>query len=148
MDQYWVYYAILGAFIYGTFSFLLSYIDKNLKNDLMAQLGLGFVVNVASIPFYISAFYIWHLLNPGKIPILLKNIKWVVIFLVILLDLMTSPIHSLVINTGGSLGQQSMYSLTIIPLLILNYLIFNERLNRIQWLGILIAIIATSLMYE
>ena len=148
MNQYWVYYAIFGAFIYGTFSFLLSFIDKNLKNDLMAQLGLGFLVNVASIPFYIAGFYIWHILNPGKIPILLKNVKWIIIILVMFLDLMTSPFHSLVINTGGSLGQQTMYSLTIIPLLILNFIVFNERLNKIQWLGIVIAIIATSLMYE
>ena len=65
----------------------------------------------------------------------------------ILFAVSTNPVHSIVINAGGSLGQQTMYSLAIaIPVLIAGYFISSESLKSIQWLGILLAVIGTVLM--
>ena len=147
MNSYWLPIALFGAFIYGSFSFLLSFLDKKIKNNYKAQIIFGALLNFPQLILYYILFFIWYLFNKDKIGILIKNINWIIAFITIIFDLLTNPIHALVINAGGSVGQQTMYSLTIFPVIILGYFFLKQKIKIRQIIGILVASFATFLMY-
>ena len=83
---------------------------------------------------------------PDTEKVLLKNINWRLIGATIIAGFLIGPVHTLVINAGGSVGQQTMYSLAILPVIIGGRIFLKEKLNRKQWAGIVFAALAAYLM--
>ena len=147
MNNNWLIIALIGALSYGTFSFLLSFISNNIKNNRKLEFIYGNMVNLYSLFFSYIIFGIWFFYNQDKSKILFDNLNWFIVLITILFDMGTNPIHTAVINSGGSVGQQTMYSLTIIPVIVLGYLVLNQRIKYLQIMGIILASLATLIMY-
>ena len=147
MNNNWLIIALIGALSYGTFSFLLSFISNNIKNNRKLEFIYGNMVNLYSLFFSYIIFGIWFFFNQDKSKILFDNLNWFIVLITILFDMGTNPIHTAVINSGGSVGQQTMYSLTIIPVIVLGYLVLNQRIKYLQIMGIILASLATLIMY-
>ena len=147
MNNNWLIIALIGALSYGTFSFLLSFISNNIKNNRKLEFIYGNMVTLYSLFFSYIIFGIWFFFNKDKSKILFDNLNWFIVLITILFDMGTNPIHTAVINSGGSVGQQTMYSLTIIPVIVLGYLILNQRIKYLQIMGIILASLATLIMY-
>ena len=146
MRNYWFSLSLFGAFIYGSFSLLLELVDSKIKADDDAQFGYGLFLAVIQIPIIIIAYSLWHYYNPKSRKVLLKNINWRLIGATIIAGFLIGPVHTLVINAGGSVGQQTMYSLAILPVIIGGRIFLKEKLNRKQWAGIVFAALAAYLM--
>lgn len=146
MKNYWLSLSIFGAFIYGSFSLLLELVNSKIKADDDAQFGYGLFLAVIQIPIIIIAYSLWHYYNPKSRKVLLKNINWRLIGATIIAGFLIGPVHTLVINAGGSVGQQTMYSLAILPVIIGGRLFLKEKLNRKQWAGIVFAALGAYLM--
>ena len=146
MKNYWLSLSIFGAFIYGSFSLLLELVNSKIKADDDAQFGYGLFLAVIQIPIIIIAYSLWHYYNPKSRKVLLKNINWRLIGATIIAGFLIGPVHTLVINAGGSVGQQTMYSLAIIPVIIGGRLFLKEKLNSKQWTGIVFAALGAYLM--
>lgn len=146
MKNYWIGLSLFGAFIYGSFSLLLELVDPKIKADESAQFGYGIFLAVIQIPIIIISYLLWHYYNPKSRKVLLKNINWKLIAVTIIAGFLIGPVHTLVINAGGSIGQQTMYSLAIIPVLIGGRIFLKEKLNIKQWGGILFAALGAYLM--
>tara|TARA_B100000035_G_C20990468_1_gene549903 strand:- start:140 stop:616 length:477 start_codon:yes stop_codon:yes gene_type:complete len=146
MKVNWVPLALLGAIIYGSFSFLLSAISPKIKQDEDAQFGYGIFIPFLQVPISILFYLIWAKLNPKSNKILIKNVDWKIILLTIAVGFLIGPVHTLVINAGGSIGQQTMYTLAIIPVLLGSWFFFKESLSLKQWIGLVFAGIGAFLM--
>ncbi len=146
MNKYWIYFALLGALWYGVFSFSLGIVDPVIKNDKNLQLGYGILVNAIAFPIQISSLLIWQYLYKKSAKNLYKKMRWFPLLLIVLFGIGITPLHTLVVNTGGSLGQETMYTLAIIPVLFFSWLLLNEKLKRRQWFGIFLAGISILLM--
>lgn len=146
MNNYWFPLALFGALIYGSFSLLLELISPKIKKDTDAQFGYGLILAVIQIPLIIISYSIWHFYNPKSRKTLINNLDWKIIAATIIVGFLIGPVHTLVINAGGSVGQQTMYSLAIIPVLIGGWFFLNEQLTRQQWAGIVFAALGAYLM--
>jgi drug/metabolite transporter (DMT)-like permease len=146
MKSYWLPLSLFGALIYGSFSLLLELISPKIKSSESAQFGYGLILAVIQIPIVIIAYSLWHYYNPKDSKILIKNLDWRIITATILVGFLIGPVHTLVINAGGSVGQQTMYSLAILPVLIGGWVLMKERLTKKQWVGIGCAALGAYLM--
>jgi drug/metabolite transporter (DMT)-like permease len=146
MKNYWFPLSLFGAFIYGSFSLLLELVSPKIKKDADAQFGYGLILAVIQIPLIIVSYSIWHIYNPKSRKTLINNLDWKIIAATIVVGFLIGPVHTLVINAGGSVGQQTMYSLAIIPVLLGGWFFLNERLTRQQWAGIVLAAFGAYLM--
>lgn len=142
----WLPQALLGAFIYGSYSFLLSYVSPEIKKDQGAQLGYGLTLGLARIPIAIILYVIWAHKQKTSKDTLHKFINWKIILLTLAFGCLIDPVHTLVVNAGGSVGHQTMYSLSILPVLIGSYLIFSKNLNVKNWIGIAASCLGMWLM--
>ena len=91
-------------------------------------------------------YAIWRNKEKNTAIMLEKNISWKIVALTLVVSIMITPMHALVINQGGSVGQQMMYALAIIPVLIGSRIFFNERLNNKQIAGLVLAGLGAFLM--
>ena len=146
MKSYWLPLSLVGALIYGSFSLLLEFVSPKIKSSESAQFGYGLILAVIQIPIIIIAYGLWHYYNPKDRKILIKNLDWKLIAATILFGFLIGPIHTLVINAGGTVGQQTMYSLAIIPVLLGGWFFLKERLTKKQWIGIGCAALGAYLM--
>jgi drug/metabolite transporter (DMT)-like permease len=146
MKNYWVPLSIIGAIIYGSFSLLLELVDPAIKKDTNAQFGYGLFLGFVQIPIIIISYALWYYLYPESRKVLLKNINWKIIALTIIVGILIGPIHTLVINAGGSVGQQTMYSLAIVPVIFGGWYLLKEELTTKQWIGIAFAALGAYLM--
>jgi drug/metabolite transporter (DMT)-like permease len=146
MKNYWVPLSIIGAIIYGSFSLLLELVDPAIKKDTNAQFGYGLFLGIVQIPIIIISYALWYYLYPESRKVLLKNINWKIIALTIIVGILIGPIHTLVINAGGSVGQQTMYSLAIVPVIFGGWYLLKEELTTKQWIGIAFAALGAYLM--
>ena len=142
----WVPLSLFGALIYGSFSLLLGLISPKIKQDEDAQFGYGIFLTFLQVPISIIFYLIWAKLNPKSNKVLIKNVDWKIILLTIAVGFLINPAHTMVINAGGSVGQQTMYSLAIIPVLLGSWFFFKETLSMKQWLGLVFAGIGAFLM--
>ena len=142
----WFPLAVFGALIYGTFSALFLLVPEKIKQDEQAQIGYALMIVLFSLPVNLI---ILSLIN-AKSPVSLKNVwkhtNWILFSLIIIINIIYNPLHSLIVNTGGSLGQETTYTLAIIPVLLGSWYFLNERLTNIQWVGIAFAAAGTFLM--
>lgn len=146
MKSYWLWLSLLGAFLYGTFSLLFGIVAPEIKQDTAAQFGYGLLIAIVAFPINTAIFLYWMYKNKKSGKVLLKHINWVLFLLLVVFGAATNPLHSIVFNSGGSLGQQTMYSLAIIPVLLGGWFLLNERLTPLQWLGIGCAGLGTIFM--
>lgn len=146
MKNYWVPLSIFGAIIYGSFSLLLELVDPAIKNDTNAQFGYGLFLGFIQIPIILIIYGIWYYMFPDSRKLLMKNINWKIIALTIIVGILIGPVHTLVINAGGSVGQQTMYSLAILPVIFGGRYLLKEDLSIQQWVGIGFAALGAYLM--
>lgn len=146
MKNYWFPLSLFGAFIYGSFSLLLELVAPKIKADENAQFGYGLILAVIQIPLIIISYSVWHMYNPKSRKVLINNLDWKIIVATIVFGFLIGPVHTLVINAGGSVGQQTMYSLAIIPVLLGGWFFLKENLTRKQWIGIVFAALGAYLM--
>ena len=142
----WIPLSLFGAFLYGTFSFMLSFVDKKIKNSESAQFGYGMILAMGSGIIALIVYLAWKHKEPKTAKMLEGNMNWKIIIITLLFSVMITPAHTLVINQGGSVGQQMMYSLAIIPVLVGSRYFFKEKLNTKQWIGLVFAGIGAYLM--
>lgn len=142
----WVPLSLLGAFIYGSMSFSLGFVDKKIKASEWSQFGYGLLVCVFSGTLSLVTLLIWRHFDKKNSAILENNIDWRIFFATVILNAIINPMHSLVMNAGGSVGQQTMYSLAIIPVLAGSRIYFGEVLSMKQWLGLGLAGVGGFLM--
>jgi len=146
MKSYWFPLSLFGALIYGSFSLLLELISPIIKSNESAQLGYGLILAVIQTPMVLLSYGLWYYYNPKDSKILIKNIDWRIMAATVIFSVLIQPVHTLVINAGGSVGQQTMYSLAILPVIIGGWLLMKERLNIKQWTGIAFAAFGAYLM--
>tara|TARA_Y100000816_G_scaffold291665_1_gene283761 strand:+ start:8787 stop:9245 length:459 start_codon:yes stop_codon:yes gene_type:complete len=146
MDKSWIGLSLLGALAYGIFSLIFSLVHKKIKKDSSAQVTYASLVDTLTFPFSLVFFIIWSYYYPESYQTLFDHINWPLFFVFVLFSVSTNPVHSLVINAGGSLGQQTMYSLAILPVLLGGYFMSGERLTPTQWIGIFLASLGTFFM--
>lgn len=137
---HWVPIALFGALIYGSFSLMLAMVDKSIKNDKLAQVGYGLVLSMCSGIVASLIFFLYYRPHYKKhADIVMKNINWKVVAMTLLFSVMIQPTHTLVMNEGGSVGQQTMYALAIVPVLLGTWFYFGEKLTLYQWIGLVLA---------
>jgi drug/metabolite transporter (DMT)-like permease len=141
-----VHLSLLGALLYGTFSFLLSFIDEKIKKSESAQFGYGIILAMASGILALVMYLVWRMRENKTANMLESNIDWRIIALILLCSIMITPMHAMVINQGGSVGQQTMYAVAIIPLIIGSKIIYGEQLSHSQIGGFVFAGIGAYLM--
>ena len=142
----WFPLSLLGALFYGTFSFMLSFVDSKIKRSESAQFGYGMILAMASGLLAAIMYVIWRIKDKNTAIMLEQNISWKIVAATLVVSIMITPMHALVINQGGSVGQQTMYALAIIPVLIGSRIFFGERLNNKQIAGLVLAGIGSFLM--
>ena len=142
----WFPLSILGALFYGTFSFMLSFVDDKIKKSESAQFGYGMILAIASGLLASVMYLVWRIKERNTAIMLEQNISWKIVALTLIVSIMITPMHALVINQGGSVGQQTMYALAIIPVLIGSRIFFGERLSYKQIAGLIMAGIGSFLM--
>ena len=142
----WLPLSIIGAFLYGMFSFLLSFIDPKIKENESAQFGYGMILGITSGILALIMYFIWRYNNNKTAIMLEQKINWKIVALTLLFSIMITPMHTLVINKGGSVGQQTMYALAIIPVLVGSKYIYQEKLSKQQILGLVLAGIGAYFM--
>ena len=146
-DYAWFPLALLGAFVYGSYSFLLSFMDPALKADKNAQLGYGVLLGLLNIPINVIVFYFWDKeYKETSSKVLWKNINWKILLVTVFIRVLTDPVHAVVINAGGAVAQQTMYSLAIVPVLIGSWVFFKQSLTKKQWVGLILACLGCWLM--
>ena len=146
MNISWIPLSILSDFIYGSFSFSLTLVSDKIKNNESVQFGYGILLMIIQIPIVFIIFAIWAYKNKNDYKILVKNLDWKILALTLAFGILINPAHAMVINAGGSIGQQTMYSLAILPVLFGGWFILKERLTIMQWIGIVLAGSGTILM--
>jgi drug/metabolite transporter (DMT)-like permease len=148
MAEYsWVPLALLGALVYGGFSFLLSFIDPKIKANESAQVGYGLLLAVVQVPLNIIMFYLWSMKNKDSVSkVLWKNVNWKIALITVIAGFLITPVHTIVINAGGAVAQQTMYSLAIVPVIIGSWVFFKQGLTKRQWLGLILAGLGSWLM--
>lgn len=142
----WVPLSLLGAFLYGTFSFMLSFVDEKIKKSESAQFGYGMILAIASGILALVMYSVWRMRDKKTAKMLEANIDWRIVVVTLIFSIMITPMHALVINQGGSVGQQTMYALAIIPVLIGSRIVYGEQLSHSQIGGLVIAGIGAYLM--
>lgn len=142
----WVPLSLLGALFYGTFSFMLSFVDSKIKKSESAQFGYGMILAIVSGMLAAVMYFVWRIKDKKTAIMLEQNIDWKIIALTLVVSIMITPMHALVINQGGSVGQQTMYALAIIPVLVGSRIFFGERLSYKQITGLILAGIGSFLM--
>lgn len=137
---HWVPVALFGALLYGSFSLMFAMVDNNIKNDKLAQIGYGLILSMGSGIVASLIYFLYYRLHYKKqADVLMKYINWKVVAITLLCSVMINPIHTLVMILGGSVGQQTMYSLAIVPLLLGMWFYFGETLTMYQWVGLVLA---------
>ena len=143
----WLPLAIIGALIYGSYSLMLMMVHNKIKKDKIAQIGYSFILSMCFgliiTPIYFFYFNIHH---KEKANIILKYIDWKIVLALLMIGLLSGPLHLVVLNAGGSIGQQTMMSLSIIPVLVGSWLFFGQTLNIKQLIGLILAGIGAFLM--
>ena len=143
----WLPLAIIGALIYGSYSLMLMMVHDKIKKDKIAQIGYSLVLSMCFgliiTPIYFFYFNVHH---KEKANIILKYIDWKIVLALLMIGLLSGPLHLLVLNAGGSIGQQTMMSLSIIPVLVGSWLFFGQTLNIKQLIGLILAGIGAFLM--
>ena len=143
----WFPLSVLGAIVYGSYSFLLSFMDPALKADKNAQLGYGVLLAIINIPINVIAFYLWDKeYKETSSKVLWKNINWKILLATVVVRFLIDPVHAVVINAGGAVAQQTMYSLAIIPVLVGGWVYFRQSLSIQQWVGLVMAGVGAGLM--
>ena len=143
----WIPVSLLGALVYGGYSLLLSLVDPALKKNKNAEFGYGILLGIINIPLNVIGFYIWNKKNKlGAANVLWKNINWKILLITVLVRFFIDPVHTWVINAGGAVAQQTMYSLAIIPVIIGGIIFFKQYLTIRQWIGLVLAGIGSFLM--
>lgn len=146
MSFSWLGISLLGALIFGCYSFLLGLVDPIIKNNNNTQFAYGLLIDafrgIASIIFY----FFWKYNQPKNSKTLEYNLNWNIILLTIILGVVSTPVHGLVMVQGGSIGHQIMFSLGIIPILFGSWVYFGKKLEFRQWIGLLLSVISTFLM--
>jgi drug/metabolite transporter (DMT)-like permease len=135
----WIPISLLGAGVYGVFSFMLSFIHEDIKNDESAQLGYGLIIAICAGILAAVMYTLWRTSNGKSAKLLESSLNYKVIAATLLFALMTNPIHAMAINKGGSVGQQVMYGLAIVPVLVLSWHFHGEQLSYKQWVGLALA---------
>ena len=136
----WVPIALFGALIYGSFSLMLAMVDKRIKNDKLSQVGYGLILSMCSGIVAALIFFLYYRPRYSKhADITLKYINWKVVAATLLFSVMIQPTHTMVMNEGGSVGQQTMYALAIVPVLLGTWYFFGEELTMYQWIGLILA---------
>lgn len=146
MKSYWFPLSLFGALIYGSFSLLLELISPKIKSSGSVQVGYGLILAVIQIPIVLISYGLWQYYNPKDSKTLIKNIDWRIMAATVIFSILIQPVHTLVINAGGSVGQQTMYSLAIVPVIIGGWVLMKERLSLKQWVGIGCAALGAYLM--
>lgn len=146
MNKHWINFALFGALWYGIYSFLLEFIDKEISNSLNLSLGYGLLIGCLGTPLVFIIYGIIHIYLYPYTKIVFTNLNWKIFYYTALLAVLTLPLHSLVINSGASLGQEVMYTTAIIPVLIFSWYFHKERLSKRHWLGIVLAAFSVFLM--
>ena len=139
MSLSWVPYSLFGALIYGSMSFSLGFVSPKIKKSLTGQMGYGFVYCALSGLLSIIALLGLKTHMSKDINTMISNIDVRVLALTAILNMMVNPIHAVVMNEGGSVGQQTMYSLAIIPVLVGEAFFYGEKLSIKQIIGIILA---------
>ena len=145
-DPLWLLYAILGSLTYGVFSLLLSMLHPEIKKDMFSQMGFGSLIVVTAFPINMIVFAIWKEKYPDSYDKLKEHVNVIALGVLCFFAALTNPVHAVVINAAGTVGQQVMYSLAIIPVLIGSYFLLNEKLNFTQLSGIGLAGAGTYFM--
>ncbi len=139
-DYTWFPLSLIGALVYGGYSMLLSLMNPQLKADKNAQLGYGVLLALVNIPLNIIAFYFCDKeYKKTASKVLWNNLNWKVVGVTVLIRFLIDPVHAVVINAGGAVAQQTMYSLAIIPVLLGSWIVFKESLTLKQWIGLFMA---------
>ena len=73
------------------------------------------------------ANFLTYIFYESSFNIVYKNINWIPFILTCFLSLAVLPLHSLVINSGGPIGQEIMYTVAIIPVIIFSR--YKKRLT-------------------
>lgn len=144
--QNWLPVTAMAALLYGLYSFSFAFISPNLKANHNAQFGYGVLIALLSIPINVIGLYIWWKKNPSDAKVLMSNLSWKLLLFTILVRFTIDPIHTVVINSGGSIANQTMYTLAILPVLAGMYYFFHERLLKTQWFGLVLAALAMFFM--
>jgi drug/metabolite transporter (DMT)-like permease len=146
MDITWIPLALLGAFIYGMYSLLLDCVAPEIKGNQEAQVGYGLTLGLARIPVALILYWLWaRKQKTGKL-VLHKYINWKIILLTLVFGCLIDPVHTLVVNAGGSVGHQTMFSLSIIPVIVGGYFLFHKHLTIKKWIGIVVSCAGMWLM--
>ena len=143
----WVPLALFGALVYGSYSLMLMMVHDKIRKDKIAQVGYSLIFSICFgiiiTPIYFLYFNVHH---KEKANIVLKYIDWKIVLALLVIGLSIGPVHVLVMNAGGSIGQQTMMSLSIVPTLIGSWLFFGQVLNIKQWIGLILAGVGAFLM--
>ena len=142
----WVPLAILGAFVYGSYSFLLGYVAPEIKQHQGAQMGYGLTLGIARIPISIILYAVWYFTSKQDRTYLHQYINWKTILLTLIFGILIDPVHTLVVNAGGSVGHQAMFSLSIIPVILGGLFFFHKHLGIRKWIGIVLSCASMWLM--
>ena len=143
----WVPIALFGALIYGSFSLMLAMVDKKIRSDKLAQVGYGLILSMCSGVVAALIFFLFYKKHYKKhADVVLQNINWKIVIGTLIFSVLIQPTHTMVMNEGGSIGQQTMYSLAIIPVLLGTWFFFGEVLTIKQWIGLVFAGIGAFLM--
>lgn len=143
----WIPLALFGAFIYGSYSLMLMMVHENIRKDKIAQIGYSLILSMCFGLVITPIYFLYYNTHHKKhADILLKYIDWKFVVLLLVVGLAGGPLHLLVLNSGGSVAQQTMMSLSIIPIVLGSRLFLGEVLTTKQWLGLILAGIGAFLM--
>ena len=146
IKQYWIIIALFGAIIYGSFSLLLTFLNDKLKKNHKLIFGYGLFVDLWRIIPYFFLLCTILFIKPEIYNIVKDNMDFKILLLVAFISAFITPIHALVVNKAGTVGQETMYTLAIIPVMIGGYFVLNERLSLYQLLGIILGGVGTIFM--
>jgi drug/metabolite transporter (DMT)-like permease len=146
MSFTWLGISLLGAFIFGCYSFLLGLVHPAIKNNDNTQFAYGLIIDSFRGLVSIIFLFFWKYNQPKNSKILEYNLNWNIILLTIIFGVVSTPVHGLVMVKGGSIGHQIMFSLGIIPILFGSWFYFGKKLDYRQWIGLFLSVISTFLM--
>tara|TARA_Y100000816_G_scaffold291665_1_gene283760 strand:+ start:8308 stop:8757 length:450 start_codon:yes stop_codon:yes gene_type:complete len=146
MKMHWFPIALFGALVYGTFSTLFTLVPKEIKEDKNAQIGYALLIVLFSLPVNMLMLAYIHRKSPISTKNVFKYTNWWLFSLLIFINLIYNPLHSLIINSGGSVAQETTYALSILPVLFGSWYFLNERLSFYQWMGVALAASGAFLM--
>ena len=118
-----------------------------IKGNQQAQVCCGLTLGLARIPVAFILYWLWarKQKKTGKL-VLHKYINWKIILLTLVFGCLIDPVHTLVVNAGGSVGYQTMFSLSDIPVIVGGYFLFHKHLTIKKRIGIVVACAGMWLM--